>query len=86
MEESDMNTLRSVVACAAALIACSAWADDATATSQTEPPTQDTGGVTPGMQAGANQALTRDQVYQDFLRAQQSGQIKRLQQDLYHGS
>ncbi|WP_118183053.1 DUF4148 domain-containing protein [Paraburkholderia phosphatilytica] len=82
-----MNTLRIVVACAAACIAVGAWADDATtATNQTEQPAQDTGGVMPGMQTGANQALTREQVNQDFLRAQQSGQIEKLQRDLYHGN
>ncbi|SAL31490.1 hypothetical protein AWB69_02665 [Caballeronia udeis] len=83
-----MKTLRIVAACAVALVAGQAWAQAQPATTETATvqPAQDVGGVTDMSRsaAGAPMGLTRQQVYQDLLRSQQSGEQSRLQ-DLYHG-
>jgi hypothetical protein len=83
-----MKTLRIVAACAAALLVGHAWAQDQPVTTQTAAqPAQDVGGVTDisRSDAGAPRGLTRQQVYQDLLRSQQSGEQSRLQ-DLYRGN
>jgi hypothetical protein len=81
-----MKTLRIVVACAAALVVGHAWAQEQTATTPTAQPAQDVGGVTDMSRsdAGAPKGITRQQVYQDLLRSQNSGEQSRLQ-ELYHG-
>jgi hypothetical protein len=81
-----MKTLRIVVACAATLVVGHAWAQEQAATMETAQPAQDVGGVTDMSRsdAGAPKGITRQQVYQDLLRSQQSGEKARLQ-DLYHG-
>ncbi|KLU25531.1 hypothetical protein EOS_14505 [Caballeronia mineralivorans PML1(12)] len=81
-----MKTLRIVVACAATLVVGQAWAQEQAATMETAQPAQDVGGVTDMSRsdAGAPKGITRQQVYQDLLRSQQSGEKARLQ-DLYHG-
>jgi hypothetical protein len=83
-----MKTLRIVAACAAALLAGHAWAQDLPATTATmsAQPAQDVGGVTDMSRsdAGVPAGVTRQQVYQDLLHSQQSGEQGRLQ-ELYHG-
>jgi hypothetical protein len=83
-----MKTLRIVAACAAALVVGHAWAQNQPATSETATaqPAQDVGGVTDMSRsdAGAPAGLTRQQVYQDLLHSQQSGEQSRLH-ELYHG-
>ncbi|SOE93214.1 protein of unknown function [Burkholderia sp. D7] len=83
-----MKTLGIVAACAVALVAGQAWAQDKPATTETATiqPAQDVGGVTDMSRsdAGAPKSLTRQQVYQDLLHSQQSGEQGRLQ-ELYHG-
>jgi hypothetical protein len=81
-----MKTLRILVACAAALLAAHAWAQNATASQQdTSQATQDVGGVPPGTAAGMPMGITRQQVYDDLVRSEKSGELQRLQQDLYRG-
>jgi len=82
-----MNTFRNVVVCAIALVAANAWAQGQTAAQQpAEPAAQDVGGViSPRIEAGAPQSMTRQQVYQDLLRSQHSGEQQRLDSDVYHG-
>jgi hypothetical protein len=81
-----MKMLRNVAVCAVALTAANTWAQDPSATQPTEPPAQDVGGViSPRMDAGAPRSITRQQVYQDLLRSEQSGEQQRLDNDLYHG-
>jgi hypothetical protein len=86
--ELDMKTLGIVAVCAVALIAGRAWAQDqpATTVSTTAQPAQDVGGVTDMSRsdAGAPKALTRQQVYQDFLRSEQPGERSHLQ-DVFRG-
>ena len=83
-----MKTLRIVAACAVALFVGQAWGQDQPTTTQTmtAQPAQDVGGVTDisRSDAGGPQALTRQQVYQDLLQSQQSGEQSRLH-DLYRG-
>jgi hypothetical protein len=86
--EINMKTLRIVAACAAALLVGQAWAQDqpATTTTMTAQPAQDVGGVTDisRSDAGAPMGLTRQQVYQDLVHSERSGEQSRLQ-ELYHG-
>ena len=83
-----MKTLRFVAACAAVLVVGHAWAQNQPATTETATaqPAQDVGGVTDMSRsdAGAPMSPTRQQVYQDLLRSQQSGEQGPLQ-DIYHG-
>ncbi len=83
-----MKTLRIVGACAAALVVGQAWAQDQPMTAQTTAqPAQDVGGITDisRSDAGMPAGLTRQQVYQDLIRSQQSGEQSRLQ-EIYHGN
>ena len=83
-----MKTLRIVAACAAALVVGQAWAQDQPMTAQTTAqPAQDVGGMTDisRSDAGMPAGLTRQQVYQDLIRSQQSGEQSRLQ-EIYHGN
>jgi hypothetical protein len=81
-----MKTLRIVAALAAALIAGHAWAQNTAATPpDTTQAAQDVGGVPPGSASGMPMGVTRQQVYDDLVRSEQSGQLQRLQQDLYRG-
>jgi hypothetical protein len=86
--EFNMKTLRIVAACAAALVVGHAWAQNQPGTTETATaqPAQDVGGVTDMSRsdAGAPRSLTRQQVYQDLLQSQQSGEQSRLH-ELYHG-
>lgn len=81
-----MKTLRIVATCAAALIAGQAWAQT-TAVSQQDATqgAQDVGGVPPGSASGMATGITRQQVYNELIRSQQSGELKELQQGLYRG-
>ena len=83
-----MKTLRIVAAFTAALVVGHAWAQNQPATTETATiqPAQDVGGVTDMSRsdAGAPMSLTRQQVYQDLLRSEKSGEQSRLQ-ELYHG-
>jgi len=53
----------------------------------TAQPAQDVGGITDisRSDAGMPAGLTRQQVYQDLIRSQQSGEQSRLQ-EIYHGN
>lgn len=83
-----MKTLRIVAACAVALLVGQAWAQaqPATTATMTAQPALDVGGVTDisRSDAGASMSLTRQQVYQDLVHSERSGEQSRLQQ-LYHG-
>ena len=81
-----MNTFRFAAVCAIALLGTSAWAEDQTASQSAEPPAQDVGGVIPpSVQAGAPHSMSRQQVYQDLIQSQRSGQMQSLDNDLYRG-
>jgi hypothetical protein len=87
---NTMNTVRIAVAAAAAFFAGSALAQsqgDDQQQASTPPAAQDTGGspMTTGA-SGAPMTITHQQVYQDLVRAEQSGQLKALNQGLYHGN
>jgi hypothetical protein len=84
----DMKTFRIVATCAVALIVGQAWAQDQTEPQQTAPAAQDVGGV-PQMsrsEVGSSMAVTRQQVYNELIRSEQSGEQGRLMNDLYHGN
>jgi hypothetical protein len=87
---NTMNTVRIAVAAAAALFAGSALAQsqgDDQQQASTPPAAQDTGGSPMSTSAsGAPMAISHQQVYQDLVRAEQSGQLKALNQGLYHGN
>ncbi|CAG9272364.1 hypothetical protein [Paraburkholderia unamae] len=87
---NTMNTVRIAVAAAAAFFAGSALAQaqsDDQAQASTPPAAQDVGGTPMSTGAsGAPTALSHAQVYQDLVRAEQSGQMKALNQGLYHGN
>ena len=81
-----MKTLRIVATCAAALIAGHAWAQTTTVAPQSATQAaQDVGGVPPGSAAGMPASITRQQVYNELVRSEQSGELQRLQTDLYRG-
>lgn len=89
-----MKALRLAALCAVAALAGSAWAQNAPATTDTAtdtnaapPPSADVGGVgnATGMGAGM-QTITRQQVYQDLIHSEQSGQQSRLSRDTYRGN
>jgi hypothetical protein len=90
----DMNTMMKTagiaVAAAAAFLAGSALAQsqsDDTQQASTPPAAQDVGGSTTSTSAaGAPMTITHAQVYQDLVRSEQSGQMKALNQGLYHGN
>jgi len=81
-----MKTLRIVAMCAVALIAGQAWAQN-TAVSQpdTTQAAQDVGGVPPSAASGMPMGASRQQVYDELIRSQQSGEQQRLWEGLYRG-
>jgi hypothetical protein len=83
-----MQTLRILTACAATLIVGSASAQQQSDTQQTPQATQDVGGVTQMSQsdAGASIKTTRQQVYNELIRSENSGEQARLNSSLYHGN
>jgi hypothetical protein len=89
-EMNTMNTVRIAVAVAAAFFAGSALAQsqgDDQQQASTPPAAQDVGGSPMSTSAaGAPMALTHQQVYQDLVRSEQTGQLKALNQSLYHGN
>jgi hypothetical protein len=89
VEEFDMKTLRIVLTCAFALVAAQAWAQDQPAPPASVQANQDMGGMTDAMSSaggGAHQPLTRQDVYQDLVRSEQSGQQTKLWKDVYRGN
>jgi hypothetical protein len=86
----DMKTLRIVAICAAALIAGQASAQEKEVASGDAPPpvAQDVGGTSPMSQSDSGSALTasRQQVYQNLIQSQQSGEQARLRKDVYFGA
>jgi hypothetical protein len=89
VEEFDMKTLRLVLTCAFALVAAQAWAQDQPAPQASVQASQDVGGTTDAMSSaggGAHQPLTRQDVYQDLVRSEQSGQQAKLWNGIYRGN
>jgi hypothetical protein len=82
-----MKTFRIVVICAVALAAGHVWAQDKTVPPVSEQPAQDVGGVTDvsTSESGSPKGMTQQQVYQDLVRSQQSGERARLWKDPYNG-
>ncbi|RKE39932.1 hypothetical protein B0G76_6386 [Paraburkholderia sp. BL23I1N1] len=82
-----MKTLRLVATCAVALFLGQAWAQDNPVQSATPTAAQDVGGTISSStgEAGSAAKLSRQQVYQDLVRSQQSGEQSRMWSDLYHG-
>lgn len=84
---NTLSTMRMAVVCAAACFAGFAWADSQT-DQQTGSPqaSQDQGGMPSTTSAsGGPTALSRAQVYQDLVRSEKSGELNRLQMNLYNG-
>jgi hypothetical protein len=83
-----MKTLRIAAACAAVLVAGYASAqEDKSATTATPPVAQDVGGTSQlsATGSGSSMRITRQQVNDDMARSQSTGELNRLQQDIYHG-
>jgi hypothetical protein len=82
-----MKTLRLVATCAVALSLGQAWAQDNPVPSAAPSAAQDVGGTISSAtgEAGSAVKVSRQQVYQDLIRSQQSGEQTRLWSDLYHG-
>jgi hypothetical protein len=87
LESVNMKTLRLVVTCAAALSLGQVWAQDNPVQSATPPAAQDVGGTISSStgESGSTTALSRQQVSQELIRSQQSGEQSRLRNGLYHG-
>jgi hypothetical protein len=91
---NNMNALRLAAICTVAALTGSTWAQNApTATdtlsnsSAAPPPSADVGGVGTSTAAGSGAAMvTRQQVYQDLIHSEQSGEQARLLHDTYHGN
>jgi hypothetical protein len=84
-----MKTLKIAALLAFALMAGHSWAQDTSTPSQPAAQAQanqDTGGMSNASQNGAPMALTRAQVKQDLVHAEQSGELTRLNNDLYKGN
>lgn len=88
-----MKALRLAAICTVAVLTGSAWAQNAPAPTDTvsdtsaAPPSADVGGVGNAMDSGAGIPMTsRQQVYQDLVHSEQSGQQARLQHDTYRGN
>jgi hypothetical protein len=86
-EMNTLSTMRLAVACAAACCAGFAWADSQSDQQPASPQaSQDVGGTPSSMSAaGAPTPLTHEQVYQDLIRAEKSGQLEELKKTLYNG-
>jgi hypothetical protein len=87
----EMKTLRIMAASAVVLVFGHAQAQDATVTPQPSPVSQESatlsvGGVSDASRSDAGSPIgkTRQQVYQEYLRARQSGEMDRIQ-SLYGG-
>ncbi|KAA1007676.1 hypothetical protein FVF58_23430 [Paraburkholderia panacisoli] len=82
-----MKTLRLVAICAFALSLGQAWAQDKPVPSEAPSAAQDVGGTPSSStgEAGHAMQVSRQQVYQDLVRSQQSGEQARLWGDLYRG-
>jgi len=78
---------RIAVACGAAFLAGFAYADSQPDQTQAAPPaSQDVGGTPMSTSAsGAPMGITRQQVYQDLVHSEQTGERDELQKNLYHG-
>jgi branched-subunit amino acid ABC-type transport system permease component len=91
---NDMKALRLAAICAVAALAGSTWAqnaptttDMATDTATAPPASADVGGVGNATGTGAGmQMITRQQVYQDLIHSEKSGEQARLSHDTYHGN
>jgi hypothetical protein len=90
---NDMNALRLAAICTVAALAGSTWAQTAPTTTDTmsdtttAPPSADVGGVSTTTAAGPGATMTtRQQVYQDLIHSEQSGEQARLLHDTYHGN
>jgi hypothetical protein len=88
-----MNTIRIAVVSALTLICAQAFAQDATMTPQGSGSADQSaaatavGGVPSSTsQMSAPMGKTRQQVYQDLVQSEQSGQLARLQQGIYKGN
>jgi hypothetical protein len=91
MECLEMKTLRIMAASAVVLVFGHAQAQDATVAPQPSPVSQESatpsvGGVSDAGRSDAGSPIgkTRQQVYQEYLRARQSGEMDRIQ-GLYGG-
>jgi hypothetical protein len=82
-----MKALRLVATCAVALSVGQAWAQESAGPPATPPVAQDVGGTTGSSlsDAGTSMKVSRQQVYQDLIRSQQSGEQSRLWSDTYRG-
>jgi hypothetical protein len=82
-----MKTLRLVAICAASLSLGQVWAQDNPVQSATPPAAQDVGGTVSAStgESGSTATLSRQQVYKDLIRAQQSGEQSRLRSEFYRG-
>ena len=82
-----MKIFRIVVTCAVALVAGHVCAQDQTTPQAPAQAGQDVGGITDASRsdAGRPQAMTRQQVYQDLVHSEQSGEQDRLWNGLYKG-
>jgi hypothetical protein len=78
---------RIAVACGAAFFAGFSYADSQPDQTQAAPSaSQDVGGTPMSTSAsGAPTGITREQVYQDLVRSEQTGEGAALQKSLYHG-
>jgi hypothetical protein len=85
-----MKTLRFAATCVAALSVGAighAWAQEQPGPAQTAQSAQDVGGMpdTSIGQSGHAMGTSRNDVYQDLVRSEQSGEQHRLNSSLYHG-
>jgi hypothetical protein len=91
---NKMKALRLAAICTVAALTGSAWAQNAPTTTDAmsnstaaPPPSADVGGVAATSATGSGAAMvTRQQVYQDLIHSEQSGEQARLQHDTYHGN
>ncbi|MGF6478046.1 hypothetical protein [Paraburkholderia sp. JPY419] len=85
-----MKTLRIAATCAVVLIVghASAQEDKTVPQDITPPAAQDVGGTPQmsGTASGSPMRITHQQVYDEMVRAEKSGEMARLQGDLYHGN
>jgi hypothetical protein len=82
-----MKMFRIVATCAVALVAGHVCAQEQPVPPVSAQAAQDVGGITDASRsdAGAPQGMTRQQVYQDLVHSQQSGEQTRLWNQLYKG-
>ena len=82
-----MKMFRIVATCAVALVAGHVCAQEQPVPPVSAQAAQDVGGITDASRsdAGAPQGMTRQQVYQDLVHSEQSGEQTRLWNGLYRG-